>query len=461
MINNSYINIFHISGDTIPYELLFLTGHLDYHEIQYKIYEINWKDPVLPEVQGENFISIIFASKYDEKFIILNRLRAFLEDFGKVIIIGWLASYKRDELVDGLSENEILIYGDYQKTLSELLKTLIAANGADGWLVFGGSPIRGELWNPDEYLMTECDSYIKGKTGYVLYSTGCNRICAYCSCGANYKSVYNEADLIRKRKTVDVFNDIERLYKKDIKRIRLVAEQVLHEDFEKNHDFFQLCEMLNSSGLSDIRLEFTTSTFDVVQNIGILERAAKKVNLALYLNIDFVSQDVLDKFKLPSSLSSHREALKFCSKEKIPFNINYIFYHPWLNEKGINDLIGFLKETSGYFSHNPTPFGYLVITQMLLTSFRPSSYEPSDPVLKAEELTVTPTPKVSNFSNILFKVLSEHKEWFAPIVISYEKEEVSRFIDILERLFQIIPSHQMDEYEENDAVSSILGEFDV
>jgi hypothetical protein len=443
--------------EAVPHDVLSLAGHLKYKGIPTSIMRgpAKWEGTSTLPPRADGLIHVLMAGKSDRSWNRFEQLREQMSSSRRtLILVGREATYGREQLLRTLADNEIFVFGEPEKTISNLL--LESHNENEIGQRLGGTALRGEPWNPTEYTAPVTPDFFANGVADVLWAVGCNRVCGYCPHGYNFHALYGCAHQIRRRTVEGVLDDILGLARAGLEAVRLVADQAFDDDVDKNGTFQTLCEELAKSGLGYIVLQATMSTRDVVMNSGILSEAARNVKLRLRLNMDFISDNVSQKFYLPSRKQEHLDAIKFCSEAEIPFELNYIFFHPFLTGAEVMELLDFLRASTEYLLRNPLPFAHYVLNEIFLSSLHIDRFIPSDIRLRDELAQTAPETKAANFFAALLDALDRHESYFVDRFRNNNCENAHGLLDTLEKLLELSPAAATSRKEIASIVDTAL-----
>lgn len=429
----------------VPHDVMVLAGHLRYARIPYRVWKADFPVDVgaLDWLLGYQVVAI--ASKYDENWTRLDELcDAFRSSGQEIVLAGRELTHGRERFLSSRTAGEEVIFGDCAKTLSVRLLNRATAP-------MPGRLHVGELLDASQY-ETPFD-ILRDSDNTVLWSIGCSHACGYCLYGSSFREVYGDRHQPRFRGPNNVCGDIRHLLELGHRTVRLCGDQILRDSPHQNLPFLDLCHLLGRSPEANgMILRATVSTKNVVENYDTLRECAKSIGLLLDLKIDFVSDECLRFFQLPTEKRFHLDALRICSVLGIPFEINYIFEHPLLTEEQINEFFEFLRLAQPHFSHNYLPFGYYVLNRMLLTRLEVDRCSGRHVRLMEGSRA---TRKARNFYNCVLAALRLRQGHFA----AYLKKNppppdrlINDFLDLLHR----VPDEEMSASQEVATVRSVF-----
>jgi hypothetical protein len=435
--------------EVLPHDFLLIAGHLRYRGVSCRIHALSESQNVERLFPGEQSVALA-ASKYDREWKGLNELRRFFLQQGTLVaLVGREITYQRDRLLNGLYPNEILILGDASVTLFKIACQLNSQS--DPVLAFGplarvilGSPLDPtEFQTPYEHLPQEENRCA------VLWSVGCREQCAYCPHGYHFHNVYGDDYSVRRRDIDAVVSDIQHFAAKGCRHVRLIADQVLEHETSSGEALSRLCESLHGRVSPDTVIEVMLSTRDVADNRELLARCSRLTNLYVLLKVDFASDDLLGVFSLPMTKQTHIDALRILHECQIRFELNYIFFQPLLTEVHIREMLELLLATYKYFAHNPLPFAYYLINQILLTSL---ANDPVAPIPVEQAGTQKPSKRVLNFYICMLEALERYETLFALYIIDRNLDG-RRLLNAFFELIDLTPECDLTSAERSGLIA--------
>lgn len=370
-------------------------------------------------------VYVLVGAKQDRRFRFLARWRRALARARIVVMAGREVTYQQEQLLP-LGKNELVVYGDPEDTVAELLREETCATE------WRGQRFRGTVWDPKHFAGARIAADRPG-AARVLLSAGCNRQCGYCPYGYNFTATYGRQHGIRFRPAGQVIEDLRRCAEAGFASVRLEADQAFDDAPEHNEIFSDIATVLDASGAA-LRCEVTLASADVIRNSRILESCASRGRWHVYLNVDFASDSMLRKFRLASSVQDHLSAFELLNRFGISFDVNFIFFHPWLDALQIAATLDFLRTSARYFRDRATPFAHVLLHQFLLTSFQTDACIPADPALRDDALTTPSDVTAMRFAYLLGLDFERDRDVYKSALRGTGHDTEQTLLDRFERL---------------------------
>jgi hypothetical protein len=441
MERHNHIRILALQDDSVPQNVLRLTGNLEAAKIPNSVTVVTLEDTQKESQSSDEVTNVILGSKRDRQMVSLTRLRHQLSGCALVVLGGWELTFHARHLENTLGSNEALVCGDPEYTVSTLAKS------ERPFLGEGLRTITGQLWDPNDYVAppAECAA---GTHRRVLWRVGCNRVCGYCPFGYHLRKIYGNGDLIRTRTEGSIIGEVAQCVQSGAEVITLVADQAFHDDPNKNTSFVDVCGAAARQGRKSVTLNVGLASCDVARNAEIIRKASSSTRLYFRLNVDFTSPRLLTRFNSPSRRESHVEALRICHELDIPFKINYIFAHPLLTSDDVYDLCEFLRHSVLFFSHNRRPFGHYLFNDFFLTRLDADTVSPADPRLRSDLLMATPEARAQNFVDCISLFARSNQRCLSSVLCTRAGTAGAlRVLDSMERLLASCPDERLDSNE--------------
>ncbi len=265
----------------------------------------------------------------------------------KIITGGTHATINPEQSLKLIPETDILVRGEGELTLTELLNNNFNPLGVKGISYFSGNKI---IHNPEREKIEDLDSlpfinrYFFVKDPYqengnlksvIMGSRGCPYICSFCS------APLTSGRKIRTRSIENIVNEMEMLKQE----YGINSVHFLDNDFIYNQDrVLHLAEELQKRDLG-IKWRALART-DITARFG--KEFLQKINQAgcyqLVFGIESGSQRILDSIKKGTTPEQARKAVQYCQEVGIRTKAYYMFGFPTETLSEMNQTLNLARE---------------------------------------------------------------------------------------------------------------------
>lgn len=283
------------------------------------------------------------------------------------------------ETVDAL---DIVILGETEVTVVELLRALKEGRP---WFEepgishrAGGVPRR----NPPRKLMADLSALPPAASDLfhesrlrlgqrVLFNRGCDSDCQYCGLQVPYRSAFSgRTRFWRSRSPEEILREIER-YSADFGVRRFIFNAFVLFGYDSVGSRI-LEDVLRGLVLLDLQIEFSFVSHPdkLLRNRHLLPLMKEAGLRSIYLGIDSGLERALALYQVDFGLSEVYASLEALHAEKIPFDVGFFFFDPYISFHEILDHLAFVRSIYLWFGHMEKPFSFFLERQFLTSALR-------------------------------------------------------------------------------------------
>lgn len=190
----------------------------------------------------------------------------------------------------------------------------------------------------------------------IIVSIGCHNDCQYCIGHAPYKNdLVNPDDFWRKKTESKIVDEIQFFLQQGVYSFQFYCSEFLGTANENKQFVSNLINEILKRNLK-IRYRFTAKPRNIKKNFDIFPLMIKSGLQEVYIGIDSGLERFHSMYKTSSNVGDCIAALDFFHKNRITFDVTYVFYDPFLTVKEIKENLRFLREIYPFFSDLPFPY---------------------------------------------------------------------------------------------------------
>lgn len=202
----------------------------------------------------------------------------------------------------------------------------------------------------------------------VILSAGCHHNCQYCVAQIPYKNdLENPADFWRCKNVIQAVNEIQAFSEQGITKLIFYNNEFLGVAQESKIFAEALLDEIIMRKLK-IDFRFTAKPGNIRANFSLFPKLQEAGLSVVQIGIDSGLDRFHEMYQTGSSVNDCIAVLDFFHQRGLVFEVDFIFFDPFLTLTELEENLRFLKRIYPFFSHLSTPFCAVLDANVFISS---------------------------------------------------------------------------------------------
>lgn len=329
---------------------------------------------------------VVLAGKTDRGLGWVEQVLGAVGGRARCLVAGREASYQAEAIQRLAAGRATVVVGDPHRVVLDAFQGVWPAEAR----------VTAPAWDPDDYEPAYPGERWTGRTAYLRLGAGCERTCGYCPFGHCFERLYGPGRR-RCREPARIVDEARGWVERGHRAFRLVADQVLGEDGRANGAFEETCAGIGRL-CEDASVAFTATPRDLLAHRDVLERCGRRVRLRPAVAFDFVTDDMMARFRLPSRQPDHAGVVQWVAERGLEAEAHFIFLHPWLRSAQVLALLQWIAAAFPALVARDPRRARRWLVQLLCSALSVDAVTPPDAALRAELARAAPDAGALTFA---------------------------------------------------------------